>query len=127
LLNVAAVLSLAPLPFDPETLADLIERIAVHRDRAAFARLFGWYAPRLKRRLLRLGAAPARAEDLAIEAMAAVWRRASGFDRQQCSADTWVFRIARNLSLDGLRRDDAPPVGRLPGRMTRPADVHAIH
>ena len=52
---------------------------------------------------MHLGLAADEAEDLTIEAMAAVWRRAAGFDRHATSAATWIFRIARNLRLDAFR------------------------
>ena len=48
-------------------------------DREAFAALFAIYAPRVKSYLLRLGAGAAAAEDLAQDAMVALWRRAAPF------------------------------------------------
>jgi RNA polymerase sigma-70 factor (ECF subfamily) len=105
------------MPIDSDTLASLIERIADQRDRAAFARLFGWFAPRVKGHMQRLGSAPTLAEHQAVEVMTAVWRCADRFDRRQTSAEAWIFRIARNLNLDSFRRDEAPRLGRLPGRM----------
>jgi DNA-directed RNA polymerase specialized sigma24 family protein len=50
---------------ESDLFADLLERIAVHGDRAAYATLFDHYAPRVKGYLARLGLEPARAEDLA--------------------------------------------------------------
>ena len=123
---MAPVLAFASPGCDPDVFAELIERVARDRDRAAFARLFGWYAPRLKGHLLQLGAAPARAEDLAVEAMAAAWRCADGFDREACSADTWIYRIVRNLNLASFRREEVAPVGRLPGRMPQPPSAVAV-
>jgi hypothetical protein len=45
-------------------------------DKQAFAILFGRYAPKVKSYLIRLGAPPAMAEDLAQDAMLSTWRRA---------------------------------------------------
>ena len=42
-----------------------------------------------------------------MEVMVAVWRKAAGFDRSEVTAATWIFRIARNRSLDVLRLDQA--------------------
>ncbi len=83
----------------------LILAIARDGDRDAFAALFQHFAPRLKSYLMRRGAAPAHAEELAQEAMVSVWRKAALFDPARASAATWIFRIARNLQLDAVRRD----------------------
>ena len=85
--------------------ADLVERIAVGADRAAFTRLFAYYAPRVKGYLLRLGLSAAEAEEVSQEVMVAVWRKAASFDRRQASVSTWIFRIARNRRIDAFRRD----------------------
>lgn len=89
---------------DREAHADAVEAIARHQDRDAFAQLFGYFAPRIKAYLLRLGADDGQAEELAQEVMIAVWRKASTFDRSQASVSTWIFRIARNRRIDALRR-----------------------
>ena len=89
-------------------LADLVEAIAAHQDRAAFGMLFAHYAPRLKGYLLRLGLGPAQAEDLAQEVMVTVWRKADLFDRTQASVSTWLFRVARNKRIDAIRRTTKP-------------------
>lgn len=80
--------------------------IAVARDadRQAFAALFKHFAPRVKSYLMRCGAAPAVAEELAQEAMVVLWRKAALFDPRRAAASTWVFAIARHLRVDALRR-----------------------
>ncbi|MDP2149512.1 MAG: sigma-70 family RNA polymerase sigma factor [Parvibaculum sp.] len=88
-----------------DAFADLIERIALHGDRAAFANLFDHYAPRVKGYLGRLGLEPARAEDLTQDVMVAVWRKAASFDRSKANASTWIYRIARNRRIDLFRRE----------------------
>ena len=85
--------------------ADLVERIAASADKAAFTRLFAYYAPRVKGYLLRLGMSQAEAEEVSQEVMVAVWRKAGSFDRSQASVATWIFRIARNRRIDAFRRD----------------------
>ena len=85
--------------------ADLVQAIAERQDRAAFGALFAHFAPRVKGYLMRIGADAAQAEELTQEAMLAVWRKAATFDRRQSSVSTWVFTIARNKRIDGLRRD----------------------
>jgi RNA polymerase sigma-70 factor (ECF subfamily) len=85
--------------------ADMIGAIAAHSDRAAFAVLFGHFAPRVKSYMLRLGAEPSLAEELAQETLLAVWRKAAAFDPAKAAASTWIFTIARNLRIDAARRD----------------------
>jgi RNA polymerase sigma-70 factor (ECF subfamily) len=94
-------------PEAPELNAALV-RVAQVRDRAAFAVLFSHFAPRVKAYLLRLGASPALAEDLAQEALLSLWRKAHLFDPAKASAATWLFTIARNLRIDAIRREKRP-------------------
>ncbi len=82
----------------------LLARIA-RGDRDAFARLFSAYAGKVKGYLLRLGAPAAAAEDLAQDAMVAIWRRAASYDAVKAKASTWIFVIARNAWIDKLRRE----------------------
>jgi RNA polymerase sigma-70 factor (ECF subfamily) len=86
----------------------LLGRVAMYRDRAAFALLFTHFAPRVKAYLLRLGATPSVAEDLAQEALLNLWRKAHLFDPAKASAATWLFTIARNLRIDAIRRERRP-------------------
>lgn len=86
-------------------LAGLIEAVAARRDRAAFAELFDYYAPRIKALLMRSGTAAGQAEDFAQEAMLTVWRKAGQFDRNRATPSAWIFTIARNLRIDAFRRD----------------------
>ena len=101
-------------PFPPAAAAaspdDLLLAVGRARDRAAFAALFGHFAPRLKAYLRRLGSDAAAAEELAQEVMLLVWRRAETFDPAQASASTWVFTIARNRRIDALRREQRPEI-----------------
>ncbi len=86
----------------------LLVSVGARADRAAFAAVFDHFAPRVKSYLLRLGASPALAEDLAQEAMLTVWRKAALFDPSKASASTWIFTIARNLRIDAIRRERRP-------------------
>ncbi len=98
------------LPMMPQAqeLNALLGRVAAMRDREAFAALFAHFAPRVKAYLLRLGAPPALAEDLAQEALLSLWRKAHLFDPAKASAATWLFTIARNLRIDAIRRERRP-------------------
>lgn len=100
-------MSLASAPCAPTgaTLAGFIVRIAERGDREAFAGLFSHFAPRVKSYLMRLGAPPEAAEELAQETLLTVWRRAASYDPARAAASTWIFTIARNLRIDLARRD----------------------
>lgn len=89
-------------------MASLLEAVARNGDRQAFALLFRHYAPRIKTYLRKLGAEDSLAEDLAQEAMLAVWSRAALFDPTRANAGTWIFAIARNLRIDRLRKEKRP-------------------
>jgi RNA polymerase sigma-70 factor (ECF subfamily) len=90
---------------DVEDFAALVGAVAARQDRAAFTRVFGYYAPRVKAYLIRLGLEGALAEEVTQEVMVAVWRKAASFDARQASVSTWIFRIARNRRIDVFRRD----------------------
>jgi RNA polymerase sigma-70 factor (ECF subfamily) len=91
-------------PASPDRLAAAIVAIAERQDREAFALLFNHFAPRVKSYLLRLGAQPEMAEELAQESLLTVWRRAGAYSPQVAAASTWIFTIARNLRIDLARR-----------------------
>ena len=88
-----------------EELAALVAAVAERRDREAFARLFDYFAPRLNAYLLRLGSDAGAAEELTQEVLVTLWRKADQFDPGKSSVPTWLYRIARNRRIDGLRRD----------------------
>jgi RNA polymerase sigma-70 factor (ECF subfamily) len=83
-------------------------RIRDHRDRAAFARLFGHFAPRVKGFLMKSGTEAGIAEDCAQDVMVTVWNKAHLFDPSRASVSTWVFTIARNRRIDLARRERRP-------------------
>lgn len=93
-----------------DQLRSLIEAIAAHRDRGAFAELFHHFAPRLMGFGLRRGADAATAEELVQETMLAVWRKAGTFDATRATVSTWIFTIVRNKRIDMLRRQTYPEV-----------------
>src|SRR5271166_6910562 len=83
----------------------LIRAIADQEDRAAFAALFEYFAPRIKAFMQRSGVGEASCEELAQETMLALWRKAALFDPASTGAAAWIFTIARNLRIDAYRRE----------------------
>jgi len=81
-----------------------IAAVSARADRAAFAALFGFFAPRIKSFMRRSGESESQADELAQEAMLMVWRKAALFDPATTGAAAWIFTIARNLRIDARRR-----------------------
>jgi RNA polymerase sigma-70 factor (ECF subfamily) len=95
-------------PVKTEEVNALLAKVAASGDRDAFARLFNYFAPRVKGYLMRIGASQEQAEDLAQDVFIKIWRRARLFDPAKASASTWVYTIARNVRIDALRRLNRP-------------------
>ena len=81
--------------------AILMRRTAA-RDQEAFAILFGRYRAQVTENLLWVTRDPVLAEDLTQEVFLRVWNRAGQWSGQG-SFRGWLFRIAKNLSLNELR------------------------
>lgn len=86
----------------------LLLAVAQRRDRVAYARFFGWYAPRVKGQLLAAGASAATADELVQEVMLRVWRKAEQFDPARGAVGTWLYAMTRNTWINHTR-------GRHPG------------
>jgi RNA polymerase sigma-70 factor (ECF subfamily) len=86
---------------------DLIVRVA-GGDRGAFDELYRRYArPVLGLALRRLGDR-GRAEDAVQDAFAAVWRSAGSYEPTRGAGAPWLYTVARNAIVDGLRRSPEP-------------------
>lgn len=93
---------------DAKEAETLILAVAQSRDRAAFERLFAFYAPRVKGYVIKRGVDGAAADELTQEVMAAVWTKARYFDPKRGNASTWIFTVARNGFIDRIRRERRP-------------------
>jgi RNA polymerase sigma-70 factor (ECF subfamily) len=91
-----------------ERLSELIRAVAEGRDREAFAALFRHYAPRIRSYCRRISADEATADEVAQEAMVAVWRNADRYDPAKAGASTWIYTIVRNKRIDLIRRERRP-------------------
>ena len=87
---------------------ECMHRVHLHQDKAAFAKLFAHFAPRVKAFLMKSGADASLAEECSQEVMATVWRKAHMFDPSRASVATWIFTIARNRKIDALRKQRRP-------------------
>lgn len=78
------------------------------RDKAAFAKLFDHFGPRLKGVAVRGGMPPAQAEDIVQDVMLTVWRKAHLFDPQRAQVSAWIYQISRNRQIDVIRKERRP-------------------
>ncbi len=83
---------------------ECLEAVSRTRDKATYMRFYDHFAPRLKSWLLGLTKDSTLAEELVQETMLTVWRKAHLYDSGKAAASTWLFRVARNLHLDYLRK-----------------------
>jgi RNA polymerase sigma factor (sigma-70 family) len=103
-----AVMQPPPPPSEKDNFSDLLVRVGTDKDRAAFAKIFAHFAPRVKSFLMKARLSPDQAEELAQDTMLTVWDKAAGFNPQLAAASTWIFTIARNKRIDYLRRNLKP-------------------
>jgi RNA polymerase sigma-70 factor, ECF subfamily len=78
--------------------------VSARRDRASFMRIYDHFAPRLQRYLRNLRVPESMADELVQEALLTLWRKAGMFDPARASLATWLYRVARNLYIDHVRR-----------------------
>ncbi|TCP27132.1 RNA polymerase sigma-70 factor (ECF subfamily) [Rhodovulum adriaticum] len=93
---------------------NLVQAVKTRKDQRAFASLFAHFAPRVKAFLMKSGADPALAEEVAQDVMATLWHKAHMFDPERASVATWIFTIARNRRIDVLRKSRRPEPEDLP-------------
>ena len=92
-------------PATPDSLKATLVDLAKHRDKKLFIQLYDHFAPRLKSHLMQKGVNEGMAEELVQECMLSVWRHCGSYNPDKATASTWIFRIARNLWIDRLRKD----------------------
>lgn len=90
---------------EPTNWADDMDSVARLRDRDCFMRIYDYFMPRLCVYLRGLGAPDAVAEEMAQECLLRLWLRAAEYDAAQGALSTWLYRIARNLQIDRIRRE----------------------
>lgn len=88
-----------------ETLATRVAR----GDSAALEVLYERYAPRVLGISMKIMGDQALAEDILQETFWRVWQSASTYQSQLGPFAGWLFRIARNLSIDAYRRRSVRP------------------
>ncbi|MEM7798132.1 MAG: sigma-70 family RNA polymerase sigma factor [Chloroflexota bacterium] len=83
----------------------LIQAIQERGDVEAFQKLFDRYSPLVMGLSYKIVGNRTLAEDIAQETFWRIWNNAASFDRTRGNFTSWMFGIARNLSIDTLRRN----------------------
>lgn len=87
-----------------QEMKQLLIRVATHRDKQAFNKLFAHFAPKIRAfGVQRLGQ-QGLALDLLQETMTTVWTKAHLFNAHKGAVSTWIFTIMRNQCFDMLRK-----------------------
>ena len=98
--------------------------VARRRDRDCFMRIYHHFMPRVCLYLRGMGSVEAVAEELAQESLLRLWQHAAAYDPARSAVSTWLFRIARNLHIDRVRRESWHARDR---EAEREADLQAGH
>lgn len=107
--------------------------VANRADRESFLRIYDYFMPRLCLYLRGMGTPESMAEELSQEAMLRLWQNAASYSPGRSALSTWLFRIARNLHIDRLRRESgwsSAPVDEIdaePDRAACTAEEFADH
>ncbi|TMS83512.1 sigma-70 family RNA polymerase sigma factor [Pseudoalteromonas sp. S554] len=92
----------------PETpsseLMQALLSVAQDRDKKAFACLFEYFSPKIKRFGIKQFGVEAQAMELVQETLTSVWRKAHLYNSDKGAATTWVYTVMRNASFDMLRK-----------------------
>jgi RNA polymerase sigma-70 factor (ECF subfamily) len=105
--------SIRAVTVDNRTDAELLGDVA-DGDTLAFEVLHRRYARSVLGIALRRIGDRGRAEDATQDTFASIWRSASRFDPARGEATSWLYTVARNAIVDGLRRRREPPVDEAP-------------
>ena len=98
---------------DSRSDAELLRLVATG-DRFAFEEIHRRYARSVLGIALRRIGDRERAEDVTQDTFASVWRSARRYDPARGAAASWLYTVARNAIVDGLRRRREPPVDDAP-------------
>ena len=96
-----------PLERKTDDWAPVMLLVARDRDRAAYAKIFDHFAPKVKNFALMLRSSftsQEMADELVQEVMLKVWLKAESFNPGKASVNTWIFTIARNSRIDYIRK-----------------------
>lgn len=85
-------------------MSNYLDTVAKERCKTSFAKIFSYFAPRLRSYALKQMGNEAIAMELVQDTMSNVWQKAHLFNSEKGSPSTWIFTIARNIRFDMLRK-----------------------
>ncbi len=100
---------------DAETEIDDLLRATAKGDRAAFRLLYDRVSPKLFGIALKICRHRPMAEDVLQDVFTDIWYKAGRFDARRGEAGAWLAVIARNRSVDALRRQGRGIIGAATG------------
>jgi RNA polymerase sigma-70 factor (ECF subfamily) len=105
----------------------LLARVAA-RDRDAFEQLYATYARRVLAFVRDIVVSPELAEEVASDAMIAMWHAARGY-RGESRVLTWLLSIAHHKAVDAVRRRGTPSLAldALPEYASNSSSAHHSH
>lgn len=92
----------------PQTTDENLLRLIAQHDATALATLYDRHAQTIYNLIMRIVREPASADEILQDTFWQVWRKAAEFQGAG-AATAWLYRIARNKSLDRLRRQKTEP------------------
>jgi RNA polymerase sigma-70 factor (ECF subfamily) len=87
-----------------EEMSRYLHNVATTRCKQSYAKLFSFFAPRVRSYALKQVGNESQAMELVQETMTNVWQKAHLFNFEKGSPSTWIFTIARNIRFDMLRK-----------------------
>lgn len=88
---------------DPERDRELMRRVSAH-DEEALAALYDHYAPAVNGLARSILHDPALAEEVTHDVFLRLWQQPTAYDPARGTFAGWLLRVARNRSIDQLRR-----------------------
>ncbi|MDV7104899.1 sigma-70 family RNA polymerase sigma factor [Vibrio sp. TH_r3] len=85
-------------------LSHWLSLVAKNQDKDAFTKLFGFFAPKIKRFGIKQFNNESQATELVQDTMTNVWKKAHLYDASKGAATTWVYTVMRNACFDYLRK-----------------------
>lgn len=85
-------------------MSEYLSIVAEERCKRSFAKIFSYFAPRLRSYALKQMGNEALAMELVQDTMSNVWQKSHLFNSEKGSPSTWIFTIARNIRFDMLRK-----------------------
>lgn len=87
-----------------EEMSRYLDIVSQRRCKKSYAKVFSYFAPRLRSYALKQMGNEALAMELVQDTMSNVWQKAHLFNADKGSPSTWIFTIARNIRFDMLRK-----------------------